>query len=105
MADYRQSCSNPACSYTGFSGHSPGCPVPAESRARERERQEKRQAEDKKWNDFFASMSDEEVFSYIQACENELARVVKYRKRRDRGMDYLRSRGKAFKYIDWRRNG
>jgi hypothetical protein len=105
MADYRQSCRNPACSYTGFSGHSPGCPVPYEAAQRERERKAAEAKEDLAWKDFFADMSETEIFEYVAHCEDEIAKVAKFERRLRRARDYMNRNYLGRNYLDWKRNG
>lgn len=102
MADYRRDCGTPGCSYTGFTGHSPHCPVPLQQREWERDRQAKRDAEDAAWKKFFSEMSDEELFEYRDKCEDEVSKVYRWRKRLDRANFYMFYAHKHDKYRKWK---
>jgi hypothetical protein len=104
MADYRQSCSNPGCKYTGFSGHSPGCPVPFKEQLAARRRIEEKNEEDAYWHDFFSNMTNEELFEYAEQADKKILALKKYEKRKARVLAYMRDKYKISDYLDWKRN-
>lgn len=104
MADYRQSCSNPGCRFNGFSGHSPGCPVPYDQQKEARRVVEKKREEDAYWHDFFESMTDEDLFRYVEATDKKIKALAKYEKRKVRALSYMRDKYKLSNYLDWKRN-
>lgn len=98
MADYRLDCCG------GFPGHRPDCPTRGERIAREREYAAQKREEDKRWNEFFDKMDDEQIFTYIKLCDDHVKRAERFRKRSERAKRYLRDRGRIWKYLDWTRN-
>lgn len=104
MADYRQDCPTPGCSYTGFSGHSPGCPVPFQEQQWRREREQERRQADNAWKSFFQEMTDEEVFEYADKALTEWDKAQKYFERRKRALEYMRNNRLSNRYHNWRRN-
>lgn len=103
MADYRQDCPTPGCSYTGFSGHSPGCPVvPFQEQRWQRERERERQ-EDDAWNSFFQGMTEEELFEYADKALYEWDKAQKYFERRKRAIAYMHKNWLSNKYHDRKR--
>lgn len=58
----------------------------------QRERDAQRKREDDAWTAFFDGMSEDDLFKYITVNEDAIARMQVYQKRKDRAMDYLRTK-------------
>lgn len=104
MADYRQSCSNPGCRFNGFSGHSPGCPVPFQEQQEARKKIDAKNEEDARWYTLFERMTDEELFEYAEATDKKILALKRYEKRKARVLSYMRDKYKATSYLDWKRD-
>jgi hypothetical protein len=103
MADYRQSCANPACGYTGFSGHVDGCYVVAQSIAREKARRAEEKRLDEEGRAYWSVKSEEEFFAELKALEDEISAAEKLHIQRNFAYDVLRDQWLLRKYLDYRR--
>lgn len=99
MADYKLDCCG------GFPGHKAGCLAGAQAMEAEERRLAAEIEEVKRYDAFFAGMTDEELFAYVRVLDRQIKLMQRFVERRRRATDYIRKSGKIEKYFEDRRNG
>lgn len=98
MADYRLDCCG------GFPSHKASCPILPHEHETEVLLARKQQEDKAKWDELFDGMTDQQIYDCLEECRKQIEYAQRWVNARNRGYDYLRSRGRIAGYLDWRRN-